>query len=201
LKNISSVTPLVTEENFKKTSVKNKLTFFLIFGLLFTGLSLEYTYAIDPDPVNGSSVQASATAELIEALSVTEVTQLNFGRFTSGTSGGTIVVANTATGTVNVTGTVVTVNDGSPCSALFRALGQPNAALTIALPAAGTVNLNHIGSNNTMNIASFTVSDDTPTLNAYGEAIVYVGATLTVPNTDIAKGIYSGIYNITFTYQ
>jgi len=28
-----------------------------------------------------------------------------------------------------------------------------------------------------------------------------VGGTLTVPNTEIAKGIYTGTYTVTFAYQ
>jgi hypothetical protein len=38
-------------------------------------------------------------------------------------------------------------------------------------------------------------------LSATGVATVYVGGTLTVPNTEIAKGIYTGTYTVTFAYQ
>ncbi|HHV04043.1 MAG: DUF4402 domain-containing protein [Bacteroidales bacterium] len=173
-----------------------KLILPLITGLLFTGFPLN-TYAIDPDPV----VTATATAELVEALSATEVNQLNFGRFIAGESGGTIVIANTAAGTVNVTGTVATIGGGSPSSASFSITGRANAEVTVSLPADGAVNLTHTASGNAMNVASFSVSDSSPTLSATGEATIYVGGTLTVPNTDISKGIYTGTYTVTFAYQ
>jgi hypothetical protein len=52
-----------------------------------------------------------------------------------------------------------------------------------------------------MNIATFSVSDSSPALSATGVATVYVGGTLTVPNTSIARGVYTGTYNVTFAYQ
>ena len=173
-----------------------KLILPLIFSLLFTGFSVN-TFAIDPDPV----VTATATAELVEALTVSEEAQLNFGRFTAGTSGGTVVIANTAAGTMNITGTVSIIGGGSPSSAAFNIYGHANQEVTITLPADGAVNLTHATTTDVMNVATFSVSDASPLLNASGEATVYVGGTLTVPNTSIARGVYTGTYNVTFAYQ
>ncbi len=166
-----------------------KLILPLIFALLFTGFSVN-TFAIDPDPV----VTATATAELVEALTSSEEAQLNFGRFTAGTSGGTVVIANTAAGTMNITGTVSIIGGGSPSSAAFNISGHANQEVTITLPADGATT-------DVMNVATFSVSDASPLLNASGEATVYVGGTLTVPNTSIARGVYTGTYNVTFAYQ
>ncbi len=52
-----------------------------------------------------------------------------------------------------------------------------------------------------MNVATFSVSDASPKLSASGEATIYVGGTLTIPNTGIEIGVYSGTYNVTFAYQ
>ncbi|MFA5289192.1 MAG: DUF4402 domain-containing protein, partial [Bacteroidales bacterium] len=65
----------------------------------------------------------------------------------------------------------------------------------------GAVNLTHTTSSDVMNIATFSVSDSSPALSATGVATVYVGGTLTVPNTSIARGVYTGTYNVTFAYQ
>ena len=173
-----------------------KLILPLIAGLLFTGFSVN-TYAIDPDPV----VTANATADLVEALAASEKAQLNFGRFTAGASGGTVVIANTPAGTMNVTGTVTVVGGGSPSSAAFSITGQANQEVTITLPADGAVNLTHATTTDVMNVATFSVSDASPKLSASGEATIYVGGTLTIPNTGIEIGVYSGTYNVTFAYQ
>jgi len=50
-------------------------------------------------------------------------------------------------------------------------------------------------------VASFTVSASTVTLSSTGDATVYVGATLTVPNSGIDVGVYSGTYQVKFAYQ
>ena len=173
-----------------------KLILPLMFSLLFIGFSLS-TYAFDPDPV----VTATATAELVEALAAEEVAQLNFGRFTAGASGGTVVIANTAAGTMNITGTVSTIGGGSPSSASFNISGHANQEVTVTLPADGAVNLTHATTTDVMNVATFSVSDASPLLNASGEATIFVGGTLTVPNTSIARGVYTGTYNVTFAYQ
>ncbi len=173
-----------------------KLILPLFFSLLFTGFALN-TYAMDDDPV----VTATATAELVEVLSATEENQLNFGRFIAGESGGSIAIANTSAGTVNVTGTVATIGGGAPSSASFSVTGRPSTEVTVTLPADGAVNLTHTTSSDVMNIATFSVSDSSPALSATGVATVYVGGTLTVPNTSIARGVYTGTYNVTFAYQ
>ncbi|HPJ82486.1 MAG TPA: DUF4402 domain-containing protein [Bacteroidales bacterium] len=168
----------------------------LLIALLFTGFSVS-TFAIDPDPV----VTATATAELVEALAASEEAQLNFGRFTAGASGGTVVIANTAAGTMNITGTVSIIGGGSPSSAAFDISGHASQEVTVTLPADGAINLTHATTADVMNVATFSVSDASPLLNASGEATVYVGGTLTVPNTSIARGVYTGTYNVTFAYQ
>lgn len=167
-----------------------------IFALLFTGLSVNI-YAIDDDPV----VNATATAELVEALAADEVTQLNFGRFTDGATGGTVTIAATLAGTMTVTGDVSSIGGGSPSSASFEISGQANMEVKVTLPEAGTVDLTHATSEDVMNVAAFSVSDATPLLNESGEATVYVGGTLTVPNTGIARGTYTGTYDVTFAYE
>ena len=173
-----------------------KLILPLIFSLLFTGFSLNI-YALDPDPVT-----ATATAELVEALSADEVDQLNFGKFIAGESGGTITVANTVAGTITTTGTVATIGGGAPSSASFDISGLASQTVEVTLPANGSVNLTHSSTpGDVMNVALFTVSASTVTLSLTGDATVYVGATLTVPNSGVAVGVYSGTYPVTFAYQ
>ncbi len=172
-----------------------KLILPLIFSLLFIGFSLNI-YALDPDPVT-----ATATAELVEALSAEEVDQLNFGKFIAGTSGGTITVDGTATGTVTTTNTVATIGGGAPSSASFDISGLASQNVSVSLPADGSVNLTHESTSDVMNVSSFSVSASTLTLSSTGDATVYVGATLTVPASGVSVGVYSGTYTVTFAYQ
>ncbi len=173
-----------------------KLILPLIFSLLFTGFTLNI-YALDPDPVT-----ATATAELVEALSAEEVDQLNFGKFIAGASGGTITVANTLAGAVTTSGTVATIGGGAPSSASFDISGLASQTVEVTLPADGSVDLVHSSTpGDVMNVSTFTVSASTLTLSSAGNATVYVGATLTVPASGIAVGVYSGTYPVTFAYQ
>jgi len=102
---------------------------------------------------------------------------------------------------MNVTGTVTVIGGGSPSSAAFSITGQANQEVTITLPADGAVNLTHATTTDVMNVATFSVSDASLKLSASGEATIYVGGTLTIPNTGIEIGVYSGTYNVTFAYQ
>ena len=127
--------------------------------------------------------------------------QLNFGKFIAGESGGTITVANTVAGAITTTGTVAPIGGGAPSSASFDISGLASQTVGVTLPANGLVNLTHASSTDNMNVASFTVSASTLTLSSTGDATVYVGASLTVPASGIAVGVYSGTYEVTFTYQ
>ena len=168
-----------------------KLIVPIILGLLLIGF-----------PLTGfAQVTATATAELVEALSADEVDQLNFGKFIAGESGGSITVANTVAGTITTAGTVATIGGGAPSSASFDISGLASQNVTVGLPANGTVNLTHETTSDVMNVASFSVSASTLTLSSTGDATVYVGASLTVPASGVSVGVYSGTYQVTFAYQ
>lgn len=171
-----------------------KLIVPIILGLLVIGFPFA-SFA------QGGGVTATATAELVEALSADEVDQLNFGKFIAGESGGTITVAGTAAGAITSTGTVATIGGGAPSSASFDISGLASQTVTVSLPANGTVNLDHSTTADVMNVASFSVSASTVTLSSTGDATVYVGASLTVPASGVSVGVYSGTYQVTFAYQ
>ena len=185
-----SVPGKIKKKNLTITTMK-KLIVPIILGLLVIGF-----------PLTGfAQVTATATAELVEALSASEEDQLNFGKFIAGESGGSITVANTLAGAITTSGTVATIGGGAPSSASFDISGLASQTVEVTLPANGSVNLDHSTSSDVMNVASFTVSASTVTLSSTGDATVYVGATLTVPNSGIDVGVYSGTYQVTFAYQ
>ena len=78
-----------------------------------------------------ATVTAQVFAEVIPALTATELSQLNFGRFSPETQGGAVLVtpdgARTATGTVELSG-------GTHNPASFYITGEGGATFTIMLP-------------------------------------------------------------------
>ena len=191
-------------ETFRKKRTKTinnpimkKLTITLIFGLLLTGFSVSMNAQ--------KTVEATASAELVEALSVTEgVTELNFGRFIQGDAEGSVVIAASDAGTRINTGGVILVSGGYPASAEFKITGLPGTEVNISLPSEGVINLTHpTNTEKKLNISIFTISEVKPTLSSGGEATVYVGGSLTVPakTNPHPNGIYSGEYPVTFSYE
>ena len=148
-----------------------------------------------------SIVNATATAQVIAALTATETAQLNFGRFSPETQGGKVIVTpdnvRTAQGTVVLGG-------GAHNSASFYITGEYDATFSVTLPSAPAI------LTNTLNAKTMQVTDwqSTPApgigvgkLNG-GSMTVQVGAVLNVGDMYANPvGIYTGIYAITFSYN
>ena len=98
------------------------LLFCIILTIFFSSIS---------DVKAQVKVTASATAQVIEALTTKETAQLNFGRFSPETQGGKVVL--TPDGTRTAQGTVVLAG-GTHNSASFYITGQYEATFSIALP-------------------------------------------------------------------
>jgi hypothetical protein len=173
-----------------------KLTLTLIFGLLFAGFTVSLQAQAQ------TTVNATASAELVEALTASEITQLNFGRFVPGSTAGTIKIASTSDGTRTKEDGVLLVGGGSPGSAEFTISGYANETVNVSLPADGAVDLTHGTSGEILNVATFTASTKNPALNASGEATIYVGGSLTIKSAseNLTKGLYTGTYTVTFQY-
>ena len=147
------------------------------------------------------SVSSTATAQVIAALTATETAQLNFGRFSPETQGGTILL--TPDGVLTTQGTVVT-GGGSHSSASFYITGEPNATFSIILPSTPAILTNN-ASSKTMQVTGWQ-SIPAPGVGAGkltgGSLTVQVGAALNVGDVNANPvGIYTGSYSITFTYN
>lgn len=132
---------------------------------------------------------------LAAAIGITLQQHLVFGRFAPTASAGTVTVS-TAGGR---TGSNVALVSGAYSQAVFRVTGDPNASYTITLPALDTVLL--ASGTNTMVVQKFLSSPDTTgTLDANGEQLLNIGATLDV-GANQASGDYSASFDITVEYQ
>jgi len=147
------------------------------------------------------TVTGQVFAEVVEVITATETSQLNFGRFSPGSQGGEIII--TPDGNISTTGTVV-MSGGVHNAATFNITGEEGATFSVTLPA-GPVTLNHINDAKTMVVDTW-VSDPSQgmwiDLSDYGSQVVKVGATLEVGiRNDNPVGLYSGSYSITFAYN
>ena len=148
-----------------------------------------------------SSVTAQVFAEVIPALTATELAELNFGKFSPETQGGSVLVTpdgvRSASGSVELSG-------GSHNPASFFITGEGGATYSIILPTQPAV-LTNASNTKTMvvsNWISFPSAGIGNGLLAQGSQEVKVGATLHVGSmAENPVGVYTGTYSITFSYN
>ena len=148
-----------------------------------------------------ASVTAQAFAEVISALTATETSQLNFGKFSPEVHGGQVIV--TPNGARSTSGTVI-LSGGIANSGIFYITGTPDAMFSIQLPNGPAV-LTHQNSSKTMmvnNWVSYPQAGNGTGVLANGQQFVYLGATLNVGSMiDNPVGLYSGAFTLTFAYN
>ena len=148
-----------------------------------------------------ASVSAQAFAEVISALTATETSQLNFGKFSPEVQGGQVIVSPDGIRTAN--GSVI-LGGGTANSGIFYITGAPEATFSIQLPDGPAV-LTHQNSNKTMLVTNW-VSNPLPGSGTgvlvNGQQFIYLGATLNVGSMlNNPVGLYSGAFNLTFAYN
>jgi len=148
-----------------------------------------------------ASVTAQAFAEVISALTATETSQLNFGKFSPEVHGGQVIV--TPNGVRSTMGSVI-LSGGIANSGIFYITGTPDAMFSIQLPNGPAV-LTHQNSNKTMMVSnwmSYPQAGNGTGVLANGQQYVYLGATLDVGSIlDNPVGLYSGAFSLTFAYN
>lgn len=156
-------------------------------------------------PFNGrtqESVSALATisVNIIAPLTATEALQLNFGRFYPGNSGGSIVIS--PTGDVTATSTVAI--DNSPRNpGAFVINGESNSLINVSLPKS-PISITNDKSNHMIvdNWVATPNNEESGICLTDGSQKVLVGATLNIGTLEQnPKGIYTGTYQITFSYN
>jgi Mat/Ecp fimbriae major subunit len=155
-------------------------TKFIAATVAAAALSSSAAYAV--------GMTANTYATIVAPITLTQNTALNFGRFSSGSTAGTINHYGQTTGGVN------TLTPGHP--AKFTVTGTPNTNYTIAIPATSTLT-NGAGTQTLTATLAAPAADAT---NATGVGTFNVTGTLSVPANKPA-GYYTGTYNITVNYQ
>jgi hypothetical protein len=176
---------------FFKDKIKKLI---LLYIALFTG-NMAYNLQAQ---VN---ITSQVFAEVVPSFTVTEISQLNFGRFSPGIQGGELRI--TPEGVLYSLGTVV-INSGLHSPASYSIMGEDNTLYSITLPAGPTTLIN-IRNSRTMvvdNWESYPGAGEGAGVIHGGMQIVSLGATLRVGSlADNPVGIYSGSYVITFGYN
>ena len=142
------------------------------------------------------SATANATAFIAAPITITKVTDLQFGGYISGI-GGTVTIstvgARTSSGPIPLSNTLYPVGVAS-----FTLTGAPNYVYTITLP--GPTVLAGAGGSN-MNVTTFVSNPSaTGTLSAGGTSTLTVGGTLTLSGNQ-TPGTYTGTFAVTVSYQ
>ncbi|MBD2843117.1 DUF4402 domain-containing protein [Erythrobacter rubeus] len=144
-------------------------------------------------PGDTSTAQGSATAEVVAPITLTHVTNaaLDFGTFTTGDNGGTVVVDLAGDGTDS--GDVTLIGGSAEAADAFTVAGDASRSFSITTSAGSVGN-----GTDTMNFTTNAPTDGT--LNGSGAAAFSVGGTLTVAGGESA-GVYTGTYDVTVAYN
>ncbi len=135
-------------------------------------------------------------ARVIDAISVSQSSTLNFGSFASSASEGTINQAGIATGGVTA------ISSGETRSAgIFNVAGESasDTAYTFTLPSTTTIGIGGSGGTNQMTINLSLASGGTSRTLTSGADSVTVNGLLTVAANQPA-GLYTGTYDVTANY-
>lgn len=147
------------------------------------------------------SVTGQVFAEVVEAISAVETSQLNFGRFSPGPQGGKIILS--PQGVATTSGTVI-LSGGIRNPGSFQVSGEENESFSISLPD-GPITLKHQNSSKTMSVENW-ISDppagEGTGLLQNGLQVVNLGATLNIGMAaENPPGVYVGSYEVTFDYN
>lgn len=136
-----------------------------------------------------ATASASATAQILQPVSVVKNTDLNFAQIIPATSASTVAVS---TGGVRTCGAAL-VCSGSVTVANFTATGQSGQTATVSVP--GSVSLT--SGSDTM---STTLVPSATSLSLAPTGSFTVGGTLSV-GANQAAGTYTGSFSVTVEYQ
>jgi hypothetical protein len=164
-----------------------KLSTFLAASTLVMGFSSAFAQ---------SSASADASANIVTPLQIIKTSDLLFGNIASGPTPGLVDMAlndvRTAMGGV----TLISAGNISNAAA-FDILGHPDASFTISLPTSISI----VSGSNDMTVDNFSSSlGSTSILDAQGQAIMKVGATLNV-DANQPVGLYTGSFDVTVAYN
>ena len=147
-----------------------------------------------PATVKAASDSATASASIAAAVTVTKVSDLEFGLISPTGTAGTVSVSDTGTRTGDAN--VILQAGDTPSQASFNVAGANSQAITVTIPASATLT----GPGTDMTASLSQTDAGSQTLDGSGAFTVDVGADLSVGANQTA-GEYSGSFNVTVIYN
>lgn len=133
----------------------------------------------------------NASADIQQAISITEDTAMDFGNIAVDGAAGTVTISSAG----SVSGPAGYSFSGSPAAGTFTASGDASTAVTISFTGGSLT-----GPGTAMTLSNFTHdAGGSPALDGTGNLTFNVGADLGV-NLSQASGAYSGTYTVTVNY-
>jgi hypothetical protein len=150
------------------------------------------TIALSSSAAMAGSATGHASATILPAITVTENTQINFGKVAVDSSAQCVVIS--AAGAVTCPSQYTCT--GSPTAGAFTATGQASTAVTLSFSTGDTLT----GPGTAMGLGSFTNNaGGSPSIGAGGTLAFAVGASLAV-GANQTPGSYTGTYTVTVNY-
>jgi Mat/Ecp fimbriae major subunit len=166
--------------------MKKMMKLALAGAAIATGMVSNAAYA--------ATEQADATVQVLAAVQLSAVSDLDFGVVAASAAGGTVTVGASAAATPSASG-VIAISGGSAAS--FQVTQATNGEiidLTVDNPAPLT------GPGADITLSGLTLSNASITFNSASLQTVYVGGTITLNPNQVA-GTYTGTFDVTAEYQ
>lgn len=170
----------------------NKMKIALAGSIAAAMVSAPAAYAAD--------ATVDASAEIIEAVTIDTVVDMDFGTIAADATGGTAVL-NAASGATSACATLTCVGTSNPGSFRVNGADGQNVVASFGTSTAN-IDLTRSGGTETMALAATLSADGAlgSGTNAAGQFTYYVGGTLTVGANQVA-GVYEGTLDVTADYQ
>ena len=143
---------------------------------------------------------ATATVEVLEALTLDNVDGLDFGTIVVDTGtpgGGTVTIGGSQGSTATCSGQVICSGTSAPAS--FDVTGAAGQTVEINLPADNSVALDN-GNGETITVTEFIAAQTVDLDATTGDARFYVGGTIAIAGTE-SPGVYSANFSVSVNYQ
>jgi Mat/Ecp fimbriae major subunit len=141
---------------------------------------------------NAATATANATANIVQAITITETSDLDFATIVPGAAASTVAVSSAG---VRNCGAGLTCS-GTHSAGAFSVTGTASMPVVYGVDASTSLT----SGANSMTLTGLTLSAAGGTLSVGGTATFSVGGTLNV-GANQAAGVYNGTYNVSANYN
>ena len=171
--------------------------------------NIYYVYVAKDPTVPTTGLTAAATITVRRALRMAKNSDLRFGSLVKRASGsGNVVIASASDNTRTVSGTAPPLEvpaggglDSGYGRAKFTISGEPGTTYAISYSPTGNVTMNNQSGAGSLSVTMAKTATGNQTMGGTGQLILGVGGTITVNSATAARGVYTGSFTVTVTYN